>query len=420
MRSSILKSISGIRHPIAELCDFRGFCLSAIPIIFAVYLDLIKMKLDRKEILKALETISVAGEGKNMVESGAVSNVVVFGDEVVVDLTLSSPAMHIRKRAEDDVRNLINSRFPSATKVKVNVKIETPEKPDNTIKGKSIPGIQHVVTVASGKGGVGKSTVTANLAVSLARMGFSVGVLDADIYGPSMPIMFDVEDQRPTSVTVDGRSKMNPVESYEVKMLSIGFFTQPDQAVIWRGPMASKALNQMIFDADWGELDFLLIDLPPGTGDIHLSILQSLPVTGAVVVSTPQAVALADAKKGVAMFLSETINVPVLGIVENMAFFTPEELPDNKYYIFGQQGARNLADDLKVPFLGEIPLVQSIREAGDYGRPAALQPGSALEETFTQIARNVVQSVADRNENLPPSEAVRITTMAGCSAVKKK
>ncbi len=377
------------------------------------------MKLDRKKILKALETITIAGEGKNMVESGAVTNVITFGDEVVVDLTLSTPAMHIKKRAEDDIRKLIHETFSADAKVKVNIKVEAKENP-NEIKGKQIPGIKNIIAVASGKGGVGKSTVTANLAVTLAKMGFSVGILDADIYGPSMPIMFDVETEKPISVMVDGKSKMKPVESYDIKILSIGFFTAPSQAVIWRGPMASKALNQMIFDADWGELDFMLIDLPPGTGDIHLSIMQSLPITGAVVVSTPQAVALADAKKGVSMFLSEAINVPVLGIIENMAYFTPDELPNNKYYIFGKEGAKNLALDLQVPFLGEVPIVQSIREAGDYGRPAALQTGSVIETVFEQITRNVVQETVARNQNLPATEAVKITTMAGCSAVNKK
>lgn len=380
------------------------------------------MKLDRKEILKALETISVAGEGKNMVESGAVQNVLTFGDEVVVDLLLSTPALHIKKRAEVDIIKTIHDLVYEKAKVKVNIKVEAPEKPENPnlIKGKPIPGISNIVAVASGKGGVGKSTVTANLAVTLAKMGFNVGVLDADIYGPSMPIMFDVENAKPISVEVDGKSKMKPIESYEVKILSIGFFTKPDQAVIWRGPMAAKALNQMIFDADWGQLDFLLIDLPPGTGDIHLSIMQSLPITGAVVVSTPQAVALADAKKGVSMFKSDAISVPVLGIIENMAYFTPEELPNNKYYIFGKEGAKNLAEDLQVPVLGEIPLVQSIREAGDYGRPAALQTATPLETAFEEIARNVVQEVVERNETLPPTEAIKITTMAGCSAVKGK
>ncbi len=376
------------------------------------------MKLDRKEILKALETITIAGEGKNMVESGAIANVVTFGDEVVVDLVLHTPAMHIKKRAEDDIKKTILELVSPDAKIKINSKVEVPDKPE--IKGKSIPGIKNIIGVASGKGGVGKSTVTANLAVSLAKMGFSVGILDADIYGPSMPIMFDVESEKPISIMVDGKSKMKPVESYEVKILSIGFFTAPSQAVIWRGPMASKALNQMIFDADWGELDFMLVDLPPGTGDIHLSIVQSLPITGVVIVSTPQAVALADAKKGVSMFMSEAINVPVLGIIENMAYFTPEELPENKYYIFGKEGARNLAEDLEVPFLGEVPIVQSIREAGDYGRPAAMQTGSIIETVFEEITRNVVREVVSRNENLPATEAVKITTMAGCSAVNKK
>jgi len=376
------------------------------------------MKLDRKDILKALESITIAGEGKNMVESGAVTNVLTFGDEVVVELTIHTPAMHIRKRAEDDIVKRIHERISKDAKVKVNIKVESPEKP-GPVKGNAIPGISNIIAVASGKGGVGKSTVTANLAVSLGKMGFRVGVLDADIYGPSMPIMFDVESEKPISVSVDGKSKMKPVESYEIKMLSIGFFTAPGQAVIWRGPMAAKALNQMIFDADWGELDFLLIDLPPGTGDIHLSIMQSLPITGAVVVSTPQAVALADAKKGVSMFQSESIQVPVLGIIENMAYFTPAELPENKYYIFGQGGARHLAEDLSVPFLGEVPLVQSIREAGDYGRPAALQFGSEIENIFNEVTRNVVQETVARNQSLPPTEAIKITTMAGCSAVGK-
>ena len=377
------------------------------------------MKLDKKEILSALETITIAGEGKNMVESGAVKNVLTFGNEVIVDLVIATPAMHIKKRAEDDIKKLIHSNFSPDVVVKVNIKVEASANP-NEIKGKAIPSISNIIAVASGKGGVGKSTVTANLAVTLAKMGFKVGILDADIYGPSMPIMFDVENEKPISVEVDGKSKMKPVESYEIKILSIGFFTAPSQAVIWRGPMASKALNQMIFDADWGQLDFMLIDLPPGTGDIHLSIMQSLPITGAVVVSTPQAVALADAKKGVSMFLSESINVPVLGIIENMAYFTPEELPNNKYYIFGKEGAKNLAEDLQIPFLGEVPLVQSIREAADYGRPAALQTASVIEKVFEQITRNVVEQTVKRNSTLAPTEAIKITTMAGCSAVKGK
>ncbi|TXK71631.1 Mrp/NBP35 family ATP-binding protein [Mesonia sp. HuA40] len=377
------------------------------------------MKLNKQDIYKALEKISVSGEGQNMVESGAVKNIVTFGDEVVVDLELATPALHIKKRAEVDVMKAIHEHVYAKAKVKVNVKVNAPSKPKNEIKGKPIPGIKNIVAVASGKGGVGKSTVTANLAVSLANKGFKVGLLDADIYGPSATIMFDVERERPLSVQVNDKSKMKPVENHGVKILSIGFFTQPNQAVIWRGPMAAKALNQMIFDADWGELDFLLIDLPPGTGDIHLSIMQSLPITGAVMVSTPQNVALADAKKGVAMFRQESINVPVIGIVENMAYFTPEELPDNKYYIFGKHGAKNLAEDLEIPFLGELPLVQSIREAGDIGRPAALQKDTPTAQAIEAITKQVVQETVARNESLPPTEAIKITTMAGCSAVKK-
>ncbi|WP_055434777.1 Mrp/NBP35 family ATP-binding protein [Lacinutrix algicola] len=378
------------------------------------------MKITKQEVLNALKTITVPGEGQNMVDSGAVKNVVTFADEVIVDITIKNPALQARKKTEVEILKVIHEKVHPKAQIKINIKVEAPEKAaTNEIKGKTIPGIKNIVAIASGKGGVGKSTVTANLAVTLAKMGFKVGVLDADIYGPSMPIMFDVELEKPLSVTVDGKSKMKPVENYGVKILSIGFFTKPDQAVVWRGPMAAKALNQMIFDAAWGELDFLLLDLPPGTGDIHLSIMQSLPITGAVVVSTPQNVALADAKKGVAMFQQESINVPVLGIIENMAYFTPEELPNNKYYIFGKEGAKHLAEDLSVPLLGEIPLVQSIREAGDFGRPAAMQTGTPLEKAFETITQNVVQEVVNRNENLPETEAIKITTMAGCSAVKK-
>ncbi|MGA1226558.1 MAG: P-loop NTPase [Tamlana sp.] len=378
------------------------------------------MKLNKKDIFKALESITVPGEGQNMVESGAVTNVVTFGDEVIVDITIKNPSLQAKKRTEVDILKIIHEQVYEKAKITVNVKVDSPAKPKaNVIKGNPIPGIQNIVAVASGKGGVGKSTVTANLAVTLAKMGFKVGVLDADIYGPSIPIMFDVEAEKPLAVYVEGKSKMKPIENYGVKILSIGFFTQPNQAVVWRGPMAAKALNQMIFDAHWGDLDFLLIDLPPGTGDIHLSIMQSLPITGAVVVSTPQNVALADAKKGVAMFQQESINVPVLGIIENMAYFTPVELPDNKYYIFGKEGAKNLAEDLQVPFLGQLPLVQSIREAGDVGRPAALQTATPLEQAFEKLTQNVVQELVNRNDSLPPTEAIKITTMAGCSAVKK-
>ena len=377
------------------------------------------MKFNKQDIEQALKTITVPGEGQNMIESKAVKNIMVFADEVIVDITISNPSLQAKKRTEVDILKTIHELVYAKAKITVNVKVEASTQPKNEIKGKPIPGIQNIVAVASGKGGVGKSTVTSNLAVSLSKMGFKVGILDADIYGPSIPIMFDVQNEKPLAVNVDGKSKMKPVESYGVKVLSIGFFTKPDQAVVWRGPMAAKALNQMIFDAAWGELDFLLLDLPPGTGDIHLSIMQSLPITGAVVVSTPQTVALADAKKGVAMFQQDSINVPVLGIIENMAYFTPEELPENKYYIFGKAGAKHLAEDLNIPFLGEIPLVQSVREAGDLGRPAAMQEATAVEDAFNLITKNIAQEVVRRNTALPPTDAIKITTMAGCSAVKK-
>ena len=380
------------------------------------------MNIDKKNILKALETVTITGEEKNIIDSGAVQNVITFADEVVVDIKIVTPAMHIKKRTEEDIISVIKEKVDKDAQVKVNIKVEAPPKKQNPnlIKGKPIPGIQNIIAIASGKGGVGKSTITANLAVTLVKMGFKVGVLDADIYGPSIPIMFDVVKERPLSVTVNGKSKMKPVESFGVKILSIGFFTQPDQAVIWRGPMASKALNQLLFDAEWGELDFMLIDLPPGTGDIHLSIMQALPITGAVIVSTPQTVALADARKGVSMFQQENISVPVLGIIENMSYFTPEELPDKKYYIFGKEGAKNLAEDLKIRFLGEIPLVQSIRESGDSGRPVALQTSTPLEEIFEMLTKSVVEETVRRNDDLPPTEAIKITTMAGCSAFNKQ
>lgn len=378
------------------------------------------MVFKKQDIYNALEKITEPGGGKNLVENGNVTNVVTFGDEVIVDVTINNPSLQAKKKIEVEIMRAIHREVDQKIDVKVNVKVEVQEKENsNLIRGKQIPNIQNIIAVASGKGGVGKSTITSNLAISLSKMGFKVGVLDADVYGPSQHLMFDVERARPLSVNVNGRSKMKPVENYGVKLLSLGFFTNPNQAVIWRGPMASKALNQLIFDADWGELDFLLIDLPPGTGDVHLSIVQALPITGAVVVSTPQNIALADAKKGVAMFQQESIQVPVLGIVENMAYFTPEELPNNKYYIFGKDGAKNLAEDLDVKFLGEIPIVQSIREAGDVGHPVALQEKTELEHIFTETTKEMVSELLHRNANLPPTEVVRITTMSGCSAVKK-
>ena len=380
------------------------------------------MSFTKQDIYNALDTITEPGEGKSLVENKNISNLVVFGNEVIVDVAISNPTLQAKKKVESEIKKAILSKVDEKIDVKVNVKTSAaPKKEEKStlIKGKKIPSIKNIIAIASGKGGVGKSTITANMAVSLSKMGFKVGILDADIYGPSMHLMFDVEKERPISVKIEGRSKMKPIENYGVKLLSLGFFTNPNQAVIWRGPMASKALNQLIFDADWGELDFLLIDLPPGTGDVHLSIVQALPINGAVIVSTPQTIALADAKKGVAMFQQESIQVPVLGIIENMAYFTPEELPDNKYYIFGKDGAKHLAEDINTKFLGEIPLVQSIREAGDVGHPVALQENTSLENAFATLTKEMVSELLKRNANLPPTEVVRITTMSGCSAVKK-
>lgn len=370
----------------------------------------------KADIQEALSQVGNSTEA-NIVAADLVRNIQIFGDEVIVDVESISPTLQSKKKLEVDIMKAIHDRVNEKAKVVVNVSVSERAKdtPANPIKGAPIPGVQNIIAIASGKGGVGKSTVTANLAITLHKMGFKVGLIDADIYGPSAPLMFDVQHAKPMSVHVDGKNKMGPVEAYGVKIMSLGFFAQMDQAVVWRGAMATKALTQLIHDAHWGELDFLLVDLPPGTGDIHLSMVQNVPVTGAVIVSTPQKVALADARKGVAMFKMDQISVPVLGLIENMSYFSPPELPENKYYLFGKEGAQNLAKQLDIPFLGELPLVQSIREAGDVGRPAALQEGTATPLAFEEITRNIVAEVAKRNENLPPTEIVRITTMAGCS-----
>jgi len=369
------------------------------------------LELSKKNILSIIE--------KNKKKDFKIINLNVFGNEILFDIETTNPTLQSKKNIESSVKEILSENFNEKIDLKINFKIQKTENTQNQIKGNPIDGIKNVIAIASGKGGVGKSTVTSNIAISLSKMGFKVGILDADIYGPSIPIMFDIANERPLSVNVDGKNKMKPIESYGVKVLSIGFFTKPDQAVIWRGPMASKALNQMIFDATWGELDFLLVDLPPGTGDIHLSILQALPVTGSVIISTPQNIALADARKGIAMFNQKSINVPVLGIVENMAYFTPFELPENKYYIFGKDGAKNLSKDMNVRLLGEVPIVQSIREASDFGHPASLQEDSKISLTFQEISKNLVSELVNRNKDLPPSEILKITTMAGCSAVSK-
>ncbi|MEH0008198.1 MAG: Mrp/NBP35 family ATP-binding protein [Flavobacteriales bacterium] len=363
----------------------------------------------KQAIIRALEGVFVPGSHERIAISKVLQNIQITGDEVTLDLVITNPTLQARKKVAAVISKAIHAAVDPKAKVTTHIEVKAREKPP--IKGSAIPGIKNIIAVASGKGGVGKSTVAANLAVTLVEMGFQTGLLDADIYGPSMPVMFDVLHARPTSVRIGGKSKMKPVESYGVRLLSIGFFAGADQAVVWRGPMASKALNQMIRGAHWGALDFLIIDLPPGTGDIHLSIVQEIPVDGAVIVSTPQPVALTDARRGVVLFEMKAIQVPVLGIVENMAYFTPAELPDHKYYIFGQGGARRLAEAVNVPFLGEIPLVQSIREAADVGYPTALQKGTPAQQAFVQITKRTMEKLLERNRNLPPTEAVKITTV---------
>ena len=372
------------------------------------------MKLTKEVVLAALSNITLPNEGQNIVECGAIKNVQIFGTDVELDVEIKNPALQYKKRVEVDCLKALHEHAYEKSKVKVNLIINAPEK-SNIIKGNEIPGVKNIVAVSSGKGGVGKSTIAANLAVGLADLGYKVGVIDADIYGPSMHIMFGLEGATPEAIQIDGKSKIKPLESYGVKLLSIGFFAQSQQAVVWRGPMASKALNQLLWDTHWGELDYLIVDLPPGTGDIHLSLVQSIPLTGAVVVSTPQNIALADAKKGVNMFQMDSIAVPVLGMVENMSYFTPEELPDNKYYIFGEGGAKGLAEQMGIDLLAEIPLVQSVREAADAGRPAVLQGATPVALELLNLAKNVVSAIEKRNVSLPPTSAVETTNEAGCS-----
>lgn len=364
------------------------------------------MNLNKESIVEVLKTLKSPAGNANIVESGELKNIQLFGNEIDIDMEVKSPALNVRRSLEGEITHALTQAFGNVT-VKVNIVVKPiqqgPQGPP------TLNDVKNIIAIASGKGGVGKSTVTANLAVGLAKLGFKVGLIDADIYGPSMPIMFDIVRERPKVQMIDGKQYMMPVESYGVKVMSIGFFSDPSQAIVWRGPMATKALKQMFGDVYWGELDYLLLDLPPGTGDVHLTIVQSVPITGALVVSTPQEVALADARKGVAMFKLESINVPVLGLIENMAWFTPAELPENKYYIFGKDGVKGLSEQLNIPLLGQIPLVQSVREAGDAGRPALLQDDTHIAETFKALALTVHEHVELRNKTKEATQRVVIT-----------
>ena len=389
------------------------------------------MDLTKNNIKKTLEKINMSGHSDNIVSTGILKNIQVFGDQVDIDIVVTNPALQARKKLEVDIMKIIHDDIYEKAKIKINTKVElpkdnendeneidSPDRPKISTQAKKIKGVDSIIAISSAKGGVGKSTVTINLASALAKKGCKVGILDADIYGPSVPTMMDVEGYVPKSIKIDDKSKIEPVESYNVKIMSIGFFTKLDQAVVWRGPMASKALNQMIFDTHWGELDFLFLDLPPGTGDIHLSLVQSLPITGSIIVSTPQNVALADARRGIKMFQQDSISVPILGLIENMAYFKTDE-SDTRHYIFGESGVKYLSKDLNINFLGEIPIFQSLREASDFGRPGSLQESTDVSKIFEEISKNMVEQLLIRNKELPPTKIVEITNLVGCSAIKK-
>jgi len=371
------------------------------------------MTLYPKLIMDALATVTYAGTKKNLVESGMVADT----PSVAAPKEEGEP-WHVRvvllfpRDTDPFLKSTVKAaeaaiKYHCGSDVVVTVETEFKAKPRPEDQTQWLPGVKNIVAVSSGKGGVGKSTVSANLAIALARLGYKVGLLDTDIFGPSMPKMFHVEDERPYAVKVDGRDLICPIEQYGVKLLSIGFFVSPDTATLWRGGMATSALKQLIADADWGELDYFILDTPPGTSDIHLTLLQSLAITGAIIVSTPQQVALADARKGIDMYRNEHVNVPILGLVENMAWFTPAELPENRYYIFGREGCKELAKQMEVPLLAQIPLVQGICESGDKGEPAALHEETMTGQAFINLAQAVVTVVNRRNREQPKTKIVK-------------
>ncbi len=364
------------------------------------------MSYSQSDILKALSTVEDPDLRRDLVSLNMVKDIKIDPRKVSFTVVLTTPACPLKEKIRQDCEDAVSRVVGEGVDIDIHITSSVTTLRDNT---PILPGVKNIVAIASGKGGVGKSTVTSNLAVALAQAGAKVGLIDADIYGPSIPTMFSCEHEQPYVKQVNGKNIIVPIEQYGVKLLSIGFLTPPDSAVVWRGPMASSALKQFFGDADWGALDYLLIDLPPGTSDIHLTMVQTVPVTGAVIVTTPQKVALADANKGLAMFKQPQINVPVLGVVENMAYFTPEELPGNRYYIFGKEGGRRLAEKHNVPFLGEIPLVQSIRESGDSGLPAAMKEGPT-GEAFHRLAQTLARQIAIRNANFVSTQKVELKT----------
>jgi ATP-binding protein involved in chromosome partitioning len=354
------------------------------------------------DILKALSNVEEPDLGKDLVTLNMIKNIQIDGDNVSFTLVLTTPACPMKDMMQTACVNAIRLLVNKEAKVKVNFTSNT-----NSLRTEGqqiLPGVKNIIAVVSGKGGVGKSTVAANFALALAKGGASVGLMDADIYGPSVPIMFGVRGQRPMMKEVNGKGLIQPLEKHGIKVMSIGLLVDEKNAVVWRGPMASSAIRQFVTDVEWGELDYLVIDMPPGTGDIHLTLMQTVPVTGVVIVTTPQNVALADAKKGIAMFGQAQIKVPIIGLVENMSYFTPAELPDNKYYIFGKDGGRKLAEEYDIPFLGQIPLVQSIREGGDDGVPAILSGDKATVEAFDAFAGVATRNIAIRNATAAPTQ----------------
>lgn len=376
-------------------CIYKPGILCKFASVMTLYPNLIK---------EALQTVRYPGTGKDIIAMEMLEDDIrINGNSVSFSLIFEKPTDPFIKSIIKSAQTAIQLKAGADVQVEINVKTRQAPRPADP---ELLPGVKNIIAVASGKGGVGKSTVAANLAVALAGVGYKVGLLDADIFGPSMPKMFKVEDARPYAENIGGRDLIMPVEQYGIKLLSIGFFVDPNQAVLWRGSMASNALKQLIADANWGELDYFVIDMPPGTSDIHLTLVQTLGITGAVVVSTPQEVALADARKGIDMFQNEKVNVPVLGLVENMAWFTPAELPENKYYLFGKGGCERLAQELHVPLLGQIPIVQSICEGGDNGTPVALDQNTIIGNAFHELAQAVALATDARNHQLPPSSAV--------------
>ncbi len=362
------------------------------------------MSFSKEDILKALSTVEDPDLKRDLVSLNMIQDVKVSENTVDFTVMLTTPACPLKEKIRKDCEEAILKVVGEGVNINITMSSSVTTMRDNT---PLLPGVKNIIAIASGKGGVGKSTVTSNLAVALAQAGAKVGLIDADIYGPSIPTMFNCETEQPEVRQENGKNLLVPIEQYGIKLVSIGFLTPPDQAVVWRGPMASAALKQFFSDVVWGELDYLLIDLPPGTSDIHLTLVQTVPVTGAVIVTTPQKVALADANKGLLMFRQPQINVPLLGIVENMAYFTPEELPDNKYFIFGENGGKNLAEKYNVPFLGQIPLVQSIRESGDSGLPAVLKEGPQ-SDAFRALAENLARQIAIRNATFEQTKKVEL------------